>query len=88
MYQAAVAFADLQDGNRKYVAGEKYPRDGLIVSDERIKELAGSNNRMGYPLIVESAGKPVESVSNEGDKSPVQTRKTGNRPRRKRESDA
>lgn len=51
MHIAAVTFADLQDHNHLYHAGEEYPRVGLQVSDERIAELAGSNNRMGYPLI-------------------------------------
>lgn len=51
MYRAAVKFADLQDNGRIYEAGEQFPRLGFAVSDERIKELAGSNNRMGYPLI-------------------------------------
>ena len=94
MYRAAVAFADLQDGNRRYQAGEKFPRDGLVVSDERIAELAGSNNRMGFPLIVEVAEFQKasetrgEGVLPEGGKSPARAAKTSNRPRRKRESDA
>ena len=50
-YVAAVKFCDLQDGKRRYMAGEKYPRPGLTVTDERLAELAGSDNRAGYPLI-------------------------------------
>ena len=50
-YVAAVNFYDLQDGNRKYRAGEEFPRLGLSVSEERLAELAGSGNRAGYPLI-------------------------------------
>ena len=50
-YIAAVNFYDLQDGNRKYMAGEEFPRLGLSVSAERLAELAGSDNRAGYPLI-------------------------------------
>lgn len=51
MYKALVRFADLQDGNRIYEAGETYPRLGFDVGPQRIAELAGRDNRMGYPLI-------------------------------------
>lgn len=50
-YKAKVTFADLKDGKRLYLAGETFPRDGLIVTDERLAYLAGSDNLMGYPLI-------------------------------------
>lgn len=50
-YRAAVDFFDLQDDNRLYHAGDTFPRDGLSVTAKRIKELAGDQNRMGYPLI-------------------------------------
>lgn len=50
-YIAKVTFADLEDGKRIYLAGAKYPRDGLTVSDERLARLSGSDNLMGYPLI-------------------------------------
>ena len=50
-YCAAVDFIDLQDDNRLYKAGEKYPRPGLKVSAARLKELSTNANRMGYPLI-------------------------------------
>ena len=50
-YRAAVDFIDLQDDNRLYKAGEKYPRLGLKVSAARLEELSTDANRMGYPLI-------------------------------------
>lgn len=50
-YITVSRFADLQDGKRIYEAGEEYPRPGLSVSAARLSELAGSDNRMGYPLI-------------------------------------
>jgi len=50
-YRAAVDFIDLQDENRLYKAGEKFPRDGLEVSAARLTELSTDANRMGYPLI-------------------------------------
>jgi len=51
-----------EEATRLYLAGAKYPRDGLIVSDERIAHLAGSDNLMGYPLIVKVEDEaPVEN---------------------------
>lgn len=58
-YVAAVDFADIQDDFRMYRAGESYPRPGLIVSEKRLAELSGSNNRAGYPLI-KADGEKVE----------------------------
>lgn len=50
-YRAITRFADLQDGMRRYEAGDDFPRPGLAVSAARLAELAGSDNRAGYPLI-------------------------------------
>lgn len=50
-YRAAVDFIDLQDDNRLYKAGEKYPRPGLKVSGARLEELSTTANLAGYPLI-------------------------------------
>lgn len=57
MYRAAVRFADLQDNKHIYEVGDEFPRPGLEVSEERIKELAGKNNKCGYPLIIASEPK-------------------------------
>ena len=90
-YIVLTRFADLRYGNRIYEAGDTYPRPGLDVSPERLAELAGSDNRIGFPLIrqVEKAVEtPVEGVSDEGNKSIRAEQKTPRKPRRKRESDA
>lgn len=50
-YRAIVTFADLQDHKRLYHGGEKFPRDGFLVSDERLAQLASCDNLMGCPLI-------------------------------------
>lgn len=50
-YRAKCRFVDLQDGKRLYEADEVYPRSGLVVTDERLAELAGTNNKAGFPLI-------------------------------------
>lgn len=55
MYKVTKLFADLQDNNHVYNVGDEYPRKGLKVTDERIAELAGSNNKQGTPLIVSVA---------------------------------
>lgn len=51
MYKVIKYFMDLQDKNHPYNVGDVFPRNGLKVSDDRIAELAGSNNKQGVPLI-------------------------------------
>ena len=53
MYKVIKHFTDMQDGNFAYEIGDTYPRKGLSVLPSRIKELAGSKNRQGVPLIEE-----------------------------------
>lgn len=52
-YRAIVNFYDLQDNNHLYRKGKEYPRDGLQVSEDRIKELLGGNNKQKRPVIEE-----------------------------------
>ena len=51
-------FRDLQDNGHIYRPGDKFPRDGVSVSDERIMELSTANNARGKPLI--AAETPVK----------------------------
>lgn len=51
MYKVIKSFVDLQDGNHLYKEGDIYPREGAEVSSERQKELAGTQNKIGEPLI-------------------------------------
>ena len=51
MYKVIKYFVDLQDNNFEYNAGDTFPRPGLVVSEERLAELAGSENKQGVPLI-------------------------------------
>ncbi len=74
-YRAAVRFADLQDGRYMYNAGDTFPRDGLTVTEARLAELAGSDNRAGYPLIMavpdpapEPAREPAPEAKSRGRK--------------------
>lgn len=51
MYKVIKYFADLQDNNHPYHAGDIFPRSGKEVSEDRLAELAGSKNKQGVPLI-------------------------------------
>ena len=55
MYKVIKRFADLQDSDYIYDPADDscntYPRKGLKVSDERIAELSGKDNKQGAPLI-------------------------------------
>lgn len=89
-------FADLQDGNRVYEAGDTYPRPGFDVSPERLAELAGSDNRVGMPLIVdvdapcdkcavERAETPVEAPQDEPKEIPAESAEQHKKARRSRQ---
>jgi hypothetical protein len=66
MYKVINFFTDLQDFNHPYKVGDVFPRQGMNVSEERLKELAGSRNKQGKPLIEkieeEIAVEPIEKV--------------------------
>ena len=51
MYKVIESFADAQDYNHVYHVGDEYPREGFLVSDARIEELASKKNRLRTPLI-------------------------------------
>lgn len=50
-YEVINYFTDLQDFDHPYHVGDKFPRDGMKVSEERLKELSGSYNKQHKPLI-------------------------------------
>ena len=52
-YKVIKTFKDAQDNLFTYHTGDKYPRVGVEVSDERIEELSSDKNRRGEPLIKE-----------------------------------
>ena len=43
----------MQDNNFAYNVGDEFPRKNFSVLPSRIRELAGSKNRQGCPLIEE-----------------------------------
>lgn len=51
MYEVIHYFTDLQDNEYPYNVGDAFPRYGLTVSEARLKELSGSNNKQHKPLI-------------------------------------
>lgn len=59
MYKVIKKFHDLQDATKtkngiiyhEYNVGDIFPRKGMDVSEERIQELAGNDNKQGVPLI-------------------------------------
>lgn len=61
MFKVQLDFVDLQDDFYKYHAGDKYPREGSNPTDERIAELAGSDNALGQPLIKKAPAKKPRS---------------------------
>lgn len=61
MYRVIKHFHDLQDASKtksgtiyyEYNVGDEYPRKGMKASEERLKELAGKDNKQRVPLIEE-----------------------------------
>lgn len=51
MYQAIEYFTDLQDDNYAYNIGDVYPREGVVASEDRLKELSSADNKRGRALI-------------------------------------
>lgn len=50
-YEVIRYFTDAQDNDYAYHEGDTYPRDGLTVSDARIKDLLSGNNFQRIALI-------------------------------------
>lgn len=54
MYKVIESFADLHDDNHVYQVGDVFPREGVEVSEDRIRELATSANKLHMPLIAQT----------------------------------
>lgn len=57
-YKVIKFFTDLQDNDYPYSVGDIFPRSGVTVTEARLKELAGSENKQGVPLILPVEEKP------------------------------
>lgn len=85
-YKVVKDFTDLKDNRHVYIAGDIYPRDGVAVNDERVAELASTNNKRGEVLIkaVETAkiaavsgeSKPSDKAVGKPKKAPKKANKT------------
>lgn len=65
-YRVVKYFTDLQDDEHVYHVGDAYPRDGVDVTDSRVKELSGDENLQGQPLIEKvNDEQPIEKVNDE-----------------------
>lgn len=62
MYKVIQPFTDLHDNDYPYAAGDTFPRVGIKVTEKRLKELSGSSNKQGKPLIEKSEDKMAEAV--------------------------
>lgn len=51
MYKVVEYFTDIHDNNYPYSVGDTFPRCGITVTAKRLKELSGSKNRRGCPVI-------------------------------------
>lgn len=55
-YTVVRDFSDSKDGRRVYRVGDVYPHPTALVPDEeRLKELLGTGNKQGVPLIRKDA---------------------------------
>lgn len=79
-YKVIHYFTDMQDSGYEYKVGAKYPRLGKTVTEARIKELSGSNNRQKKPLIALVDEKPKQAeVVKDAEKETVYTKTDINR---------
>lgn len=62
MYKVIEAFMDLHDQNYPYGVGDTFPRVGVAVTDKRLKELSGSSNKQGRPLIKETEDEKITAA--------------------------
>lgn len=74
MYKVIKFFTDLQDNNNAYRVGDTFPRQGVEVSPERLKELSTTANKRGIPVIEEIPDE-VEVIVEEAPKKPKRTPK-------------
>lgn len=63
MYKVIKFFVDLQDNNHPYNVGEVFPRSGADVTEGRLAELAGSDNKQGQPLIKKVKEAPKKAAT-------------------------
>lgn len=84
MYVVKVFFTDLQDNNYAYNVGDTFPRDGMAVTSDRIKELSGTQNKRGIALIEEVRGAEETATISEAETvKPEEAAPVENEPRKR-----
>lgn len=81
MYKVIRYFEDIQDAMHPYNTGDKFPREGMSVSADRLAELSTGRNLQRTPLI-EFVPEPDENPEPNANPEPV--KKVG---RRKKNAD-
>jgi len=70
-YEVIRYFTDAQDNDYAYREGDTYPRDGLNVSDARIRDLLSGNNFQRVALIKRVLDKPAKKKNETKVEEPV-----------------
>lgn len=84
-YKVIRDFSDSTDNNFVYRVGDVFPHSGKEVSENRIKDLLGTGNKQGVPLIKEDAPVPSPDVLiAEHDKNTVDVTEAKKKPRKGR----
>jgi hypothetical protein len=84
MYRVTEYFTDLQDNGYVYNEGDTFPRDGVTVTADRIKELSTSANRRGIALIEEVRGaEETATISEKETVEPEESAPVENEPRKR-----
>jgi len=81
MFKVVKDFVDLHDDNHLYRAGDKFPRDGVDVSEARTTELASGKNRCGVVLIKATEKAKIQPV---GEEKAVVDKTVKAKPKRKK----
>lgn len=71
MYKVVNSFADMKDSNHVYLTGDSFPRKGVTVKQERLKELLGKG-------LIEKAKEDIdkaEEVAETAEISPEKEKK-------------
>lgn len=71
MYKVIKFFTDLHDNDHPYNAGDIFPREGVTVSEKRLAELSGENNKRGEPLIEKVKETPKKTTTKKAAKKPA-----------------
>ena len=62
MYKVIKAFTDLHDEDYPYSVGDSFPRVGIDVTEQSLKELSGCENKQGVPLIEKVADEALPAA--------------------------